>query len=58
MSLMNEFRIFHLPLVDRDNYIALVSEDDLLDWDTPEEALSHAEFLNFRPMASGQYASV
>lgn len=52
MSLMNEFRIFHLPLVDRDNYIALVSEDDLLDWDTPEDPLSLAEFLNFRPMAS------
>lgn len=50
LSLMNEYRVFHLPLVQKDNYIALISEDDLLDWDTPEEPLSLAEFLTFRPM--------
>lgn len=50
MGLMKEYRVFHLPLVQRDNYIALISEDDLLDWDTPEEPLSLAEFLNFRPI--------
>lgn len=49
LHLMNEYRVFHLPLVQKDNYIALVSEDDLLDWDTPEEPLSLAEFLTFRP---------
>lgn len=49
MRLMNEYRVFHLPLVHRDNYLALISEDDLLDWDTPEEPLSLAEFVNFRP---------
>ena len=49
LHLMNEYRVFHLPLVQRDNYIALISEDDLLDWDTPEEPLSLAEFLTFRP---------
>ena len=46
---MNEYRVFHLPLIQRDNYLALISEDDLLDWDTPEEPLSLAEFLTFRP---------
>jgi acetoin utilization protein AcuB len=50
LVLMQEYRVFHLPLVQRDNYIALVSEDDLLDWDTPEEPLSLAEFVNFRPI--------
>ena len=50
MQLMKEFRVFHLPLIQRDNYIALISEDDLLDWDTPEEPLSLAEFINFRPI--------
>jgi hypothetical protein len=50
LSLMQEYRVFHLPLVQRDNYIALISEDDLLDWDTPEEPLSLAEFVNFRPV--------
>jgi len=49
LSLMNEYRVFHLPLVQKNNYIALISEDDLLDWDTPEEPLSFAEFVNFRP---------
>ncbi|MBL7764747.1 MAG: CBS domain-containing protein [Chitinophagaceae bacterium] len=49
MHLMNEFRVFHLPLVQRDNYLALISEDDLLDWDTPEETLSLADFITFRP---------
>lgn len=49
LRLMNEYRVFHLPLIQRDNYLALISEDDLLDWDTPEEPLSLAEFLTFRP---------
>ncbi|MBK7762818.1 MAG: CBS domain-containing protein [Bacteroidetes bacterium] len=49
LRIMSEYRVFHLPLIQRDNYIALISEDDLLDWDTPEEPLSLAEFVNFRP---------
>jgi CBS domain-containing protein len=49
LLLMNEYKVFHLPLVDRDNYLALISEDDILDWDTPEMTLSHAEFVTFRP---------
>lgn len=52
LHLMNEYRVFHLPLVQKDNYIALISEDDLLDWDTPEEPLSLAEFITFRPAVS------
>jgi acetoin utilization protein AcuB len=56
LQLMNEFRVFHLPLVQRDNYLALIAEDDLLDWDTPEEPLSLAEFVNFRPaVATGSH---
>ncbi|HNB80531.1 MAG TPA: CBS domain-containing protein [Chitinophagaceae bacterium] len=53
LRLMDEFRVFHLPLTQRDSYIALVSEDDLLDWDTPEEPLGLAEFLKFRPAVMG-----
>lgn len=49
LRLMSEYRVFHLPLIDRDNYIALISEDDILDWNTPEAPLSIAEFLTFRP---------
>ncbi len=49
LRLMSEYRVFHMPLIQRDNYLALISEDDILDWDTPEEPLSLAEFLTFRP---------
>ncbi|GBL34517.1 hypothetical protein EMGBS15_01120 [Filimonas sp.] len=49
LRLMSEYRVFHIPLIQRDNYLALISEDDILDWDTPEEPLSLAEFLTFRP---------
>lgn len=49
LSLMRDFHIYHLPIVQRDEYIALISEDDILDWDTPEEKLGKAEFLTFRP---------
>lgn len=51
--LMEEYRVFHLPIISRDNYIALVSEDDILDWDTPQEPLSLADFLTFRPAING-----
>lgn len=49
LALMRDFHVYHLPVIDRDDYLALISEEDLLDWDTPEEPLSKAEFLNFRP---------
>ncbi len=54
MQLMNEFRVFHLPILSREDYIALVSEDDILDWDTPEDSFSHADFLTFRPAVNEQ----
>ena len=46
---MRDFHIYHLPVIEREDYLALISEEDLLDWDTPDEPLSKAEFLNFRP---------
>lgn len=49
LSLMRDFHVYHLPIVQKDEYIALLSEDDILDWDTPEETLGKAEFLKFRP---------
>jgi len=49
LALMNDFQIHQLPIIERDDYLALVQEDDLLDWDTPEESLAKAKFLNFRP---------
>ncbi len=51
LALMRDFHIYHLPIIERDDYLALISEEDILDWDTPEEPLSKAEFLKFRPAA-------
>jgi len=47
--LMRDFQIYHLPVVHKEEYIALISEDDILDWDSPEAKLGSAEFLKFRP---------
>lgn len=43
----------HLSLVDGDEYKALVREDDILNWNTPEAPLSSAAFLDFRPVVYG-----
>ena len=50
LALMQEIHVAHLALTDADEYKALIAEDDLLNWDTPEKPLSAAHFLNFRPV--------
>ncbi len=52
LALMEENNFIQLPVVDDDNYIALISESDLLDWETPESPLREAVFLNFKPAIS------
>lgn len=49
LALMRDFQVYHLPIIERDDYLALISQEDILDWDTPEDSLSKAKFLNFRP---------
>lgn len=49
LALMQDFNVYHLPIIERDDYLALISQEDLLDWDAPEQPLSKAKFLNFRP---------
>lgn len=51
LALMRDFHVYHLPIIEREDYLALISEEDLLDWDTPNEPLSKATFLKFRPAA-------
>jgi len=53
LQLMQELHVAHLSLIDGDEYKALVKEDDILNWDTPEQPLSSADFLNFRPVVYG-----
>lgn len=53
LQLMQELHVAHLSLIDGDEYKALIKEDDILNWDTPEQPLSSAAFLNFRPVVYG-----
>ena len=53
LALMEENNLTQLPVVNEDNYLALVQESDLLDWHTPDSALSQAGFLHFRPAILG-----
>ncbi|NDC41043.1 MAG: CBS domain-containing protein [Chitinophagia bacterium] len=49
LQLMEENHLSQLPLVSDDNYLALVTEKEINDWDEPEMELSTAGFLQFRP---------
>lgn len=49
LLLMDENSLDQLPLIQEDKYMALVQEDDLLDWDKQSSVLQGADFLNFRP---------
>jgi acetoin utilization protein AcuB len=55
LFLMEENNLTQLPLIADDKYMALVQENDVMDWDTPESPLSKAGFLTYRPavFASG-----
>jgi CBS domain-containing protein len=49
LSLMDENNLEQLPLLADDKYVALVRENDLMDWDKQESALHGADFLSYRP---------
>jgi acetoin utilization protein AcuB len=49
LHLMEENHLTQLPLVIDEKYMALVQENDILDWQTPESPLSAADFLQYRP---------
>lgn len=49
LNIMEESHMTQLPLVQEDKYLALIHENDVLDWDMPEYALDKASFLNYRP---------
>ena len=53
LSLMDENNLEQLPLIAEDKYIALVRENDLMDWDKQESALQGADFLSYRPAVLG-----
>lgn len=49
MQILEESNIFQVPVVANDQYIALIKQDDLLDWETPELPVSQSHFLHFSP---------
>lgn len=55
LFLMEENNFEQLPLILDEKYMALVQENDVLDWEKPDAQLSAADFLTFRPavFASG-----
>jgi acetoin utilization protein AcuB len=49
LELMEEHHFSQLPLIQDDTYVGLIRENDVLDWEKPEEDLSKAEFRHYRP---------
>ncbi|KAA5532587.1 CBS domain-containing protein [Taibaiella lutea] len=53
LQLMQDHQISNITIVEGDEYKALIKEEDLLNWETPEKALSSADFTNFKPVVYG-----
>ncbi|MBV8254393.1 MAG: CBS domain-containing protein [Chitinophaga sp.] len=49
LRLMNEFHLTQLPLVVDGKYVALLEEDNVLDWDDPEILLESAAINGVKP---------
>lgn len=49
LQVMEENNLQQLPVVANEQYIALLREDDLLDWETPEKPISSSDFMRFSP---------
>ena len=47
--MMEEAHLTQLPMIKEDKYFALVKEQSVLDWHTPEHLLGSADFLQYRP---------
>lgn len=47
---MHEFKVGHLPVVDGDEYLGIISEEDILDLSTPELQLAGHELRMTRPI--------
>ena len=52
LNVMEENFLKQLPVVSEDDYVALISEKELLDWETPERLLSESDLLRFQPIAA------
>ncbi|MCH8903032.1 MAG: CBS domain-containing protein, partial [Bacteroidetes bacterium] len=49
---MNEFRVTHLPIVNNKKFLGLISEEDILDWSKPKEAIGSHKLSLWRPFVN------
>lgn len=49
LDLMEENNLEHIPVVADDMYLALVQEEDILNWDRPDEELIKSDLLRYSP---------
>lgn len=49
LDLMADQNFTQLPLVQDDLYVGLVKENDLMEWENPEQELSKADFAQYKP---------
>lgn len=49
LSLMNEFHLSQLPVVEEKEYLCLLEESVILDWEDPEMLLKNLHFSHIKP---------
>lgn len=49
LNMMDEFKVTHLPIVNNIDFLGLVSEDDILNFDNPEKPLGEHELSLSKP---------
>ena len=52
LSIMDEHRISHIPIVDKENYHGIISEDEILDLEDPSKAIKNIKSNLNRPFVS------
>ncbi len=55
IELMEEYKLSHLPLVDRDHYVTLISEDEIYDNEYFDKPFSQVNLKVFRPFVSEKH---
>lgn len=49
LRLMEDNGLEQIPVVADQHYMALIKQQDMLDWETPEESVSNSDYLRFSP---------
>lgn len=49
LTWMNEFHVTHLPIVNDQQFLGLISEEDILDWNDAESSIGSHRLSLFRP---------